>query len=38
MINGQKTNNIDVLSDFDPIVVFFIAINVIESNYFDYFD
>ena len=28
MGNGQKTNNINFLSDFDPILVFYLVLNV----------
>lgn len=34
MGKGQKTTNINVLSDFDPILVFFKALKVIKSTVF----
>ena len=34
MGKGQKTTNIDGFSDFDPIMIFFTAQNLIKSTFF----
>ena len=35
MENGQKTTNIDDFSDFDSILIFFKALNVIKPAFFN---